>query len=382
MTVEPAPHEEPLKLVVFLADVTGGGAERMTVAIANGMAERGMEVDMVLAAARGPYLTEISDAVKVVDLDTGSVSRSLIPLARHLRRADADVMLTTLPHTSFIAVLAARLSGRAVPTVVREANTPQRTALAWSSVRGRMAHALAPMAYRMAAGAIAVSDGVKDAMVDVLGVPEAKIAALYNPVVTPELRELASNEPEHPWFAEDQPPVVLGVGSLTPRKDFGTLIEAFSMLDDKETRLVILGEGPERQALQEQAKSLGLTGRVDMPGFVQNPYAFMARAAVYVMSSKLEGLPGTLVQALACGCPAVSTDCPSGPREVLRNGELGPLVPVGDAVAMARAISATMSAPTDRQALIGSVERYDATRVLDTTYDYLVGFARPRARRS
>ncbi|HLV12976.1 MAG TPA: glycosyltransferase [Trueperaceae bacterium] len=372
----------PTRLTVFLADLQGGGAERMMVVIANGMAARGMDVDLVLADVSGPYVKEVADAVRVVDLGTGSVSRALLPLARHLRRRRPDVMLTTLAHTSFVAVLARAAAGVRVPTVVREANTPQAAYPGWVSGRTLLAHRLAPLTYRGADGVIAVSDGVKDALVTVLGVPEGKVATLYNPVVAPELKRLAREDPCHPWFAAGEPPVVLGVGSLTPRKDFATLVRAFARLERPDARLVILGEGEERAALQALVAELGLTGRVDLPGFAQNPFAFMSRAAVFVLSSTLEGLPGALVQALACGCPAVATDCPSGPREVLRDGAVGPLVPVGDVDAMAAAIARVLDDPPDRAALPAAVERYDAGSVLDATCAYLEGMAsrgrRPR----
>ncbi len=367
------------RLTVFLADLGGGGAERMTVVVANGMAARGMDVDLVLADASGPYLPEVSSAVRVVDLRAGSVSRAALPLARYLRRAGPDVMLTTLAHTSFVAVVARALSRRRVPTVVREANTPRRSYPGWVSLRSRLSHRLAPLTYRAADGVIAVSDGVKDALVEVLGVPAAKVATLYNPVVAADLAARAAEDPGHPWFAPGEPPVVLGVGSLTPRKDFATLVRAFARLPRSDARLVILGEGPERRALQDLADDLGVAGRFALPGFVRNPFAFMARASVFVLSSTLEGLPGALVQALACGCPAVATDCPSGPREVLQGGALGPLVPVGDHEAMAEAVAGVLAHPPPREALRSAVERYDADAVLDATHAYLEGMARRRS---
>lgn len=369
------------RLAVFLADLEGGGAERMTVVLANGMAARGMDVDLVLAAARGPYLAEVAGGVGVVDLRAGSVSRAVPPLARYLRRRRPDVLLTTLPHTSFAAVLARALSFTRVPTVVREANTPQATAPGWMDARTRLAHRLSPLTYRAADGVIAVSDGVRDALVRVLGVPPAKVATLYNPVVAADLPALAAEDPCHPWLAPGQPPVVLGVGSLTPRKDFATLLRAFARLPDRDVRLLVLGEGPERAALEALARELGIAARVDMPGFVRNPFAFMARAAVFALSSTLEGLPGALVQALACGCPAVSTDCPSGPREVLRDGALGPLVPVGDDAALAEAIARVLASPPDREALRREAARHDAGAVLDATHAYLLRVASRRSRR-
>jgi glycosyltransferase involved in cell wall biosynthesis len=174
--------------------------------------------------------------------------------------------------------------------------------------------------------------------------------------------------------------VVLGVGSLTPRKDFPTLLRAFARLERRDARLLLLGEGPERPALAALAGELGISDRLDMPGFVPNPFAYMARAAVFVLSSTLEGLPGALVQALACGCPSVSTDCPSGPREVLEGGALGPLVPVGDDAAMAEAIAAVLASPPPREALKRAAARYDAGTVLDATHAYLTDVATRRRR--
>lgn len=347
----------------------------MTVAIANGMAARGMEVELVLARAAGPYLDEVEAAVTVIDLATGSVSRAVPSLARHLRRARPDVLLTTLPHTSFAAVVARFLSFTATPVVVREANTPVTDVSVWPDANTRRAHRLAPLTYRAADGVIAVADGVKDALVSVLGVPERKIATLYNPVVTPQMSRLAAEDPGHPWLAGDGPPVVLGVGSLTPRKDFPTLLRAFARSSNVESRLIILGEGPERATLESLAKELGISDRVRLPGFVANPFAYMARANVYVLSSTLEGLPGSLVQALACGCPSVATDCPSGPREILRDGEVGPLVPIGDHEAMATAIDQVLADPLPAEDLRAAVQRYDAELVLDATHEYLLSFA-------
>lgn len=360
------------RLTIFLADLDGGGAERMMVAIANGLAARGVAVELVLARATGPYLKELAETVELTDLGTGSVTKSLLPLARHLRRRRPALLLSTLAHSSVVAIAAGKLAMTGLPVVIREANTPTAGATDWSSWKSNLAHRLMRWAYRSADGVIAVSDGVASALQSVLGVPGEKIATLYNPVVSRELRTLAAQEPDHPWLAAPAKPLVLGVGSLTPRKDFATLIEAFNLLtEDDDLRLVILGEGPERASLQRRIDELGLGARVDLAGFEPNPFSYMSRAAVYVLSSNLEGLPGSLVQALACGCPAVATDCPSGPYEILQGGKIGPLVPIGDAAAMATAIRATLQDPPDRGLLEASVVKYGADKVLDATYEYL-----------
>jgi glycosyltransferase involved in cell wall biosynthesis len=198
--------------------------------------------------------------------------------------------------------------------------------------------------YRWADGIVAVSKGVADDLVQVTGLPPERIQVIYNPIVTPELMAKAQDTLDHPWFGPGQPPVILAVGRLDPQKDFHTLIRAFAQVRQiRLSRLLILGEGEERQALEALVCQLGLQDDVCLPGFVANPYPYMTRAGVFVLSSRWEGLPGVLIEALYCGVPLVSTDCPSGPREILANGQYGKLVPVGDVVAMTQAIVAMLN---------------------------------------
>ena len=175
---------------------------------------------------------------------------------------------------------------------------------------------------------------------------------VYNPVVSPGLEDEARQSISHPWFNRDGPPVILAVGRLTAAKDYPTLLRAFSMVYQKQpARLLILGDGKERAPLESMVRQLGLTENVQMPGFVVNPYAYMARARLLALSSRWEGLPGVLVEALACGTPVVSTDCKSGPREILENGRFGRLVPVGDPDALAAAILDTLQTIPDHALL-------------------------------
>jgi glycosyltransferase involved in cell wall biosynthesis len=179
-------------------------------------------------------------------------------------------------------------------------------------------------------------------------VPDGSITVLPNPVVTAELFEQAKECPGHAWFMEGALPVILGVGRLTPQKDFPTLLHAFARVQrDRPSRLVILGEGAERPVLEQLSRQLGIEDKVSLPGFVSNPFAFMARAAVFASSSAWEGLPGALIQALACGTPCVASDCP-GSREVLDDGRFGSLVPVGDVSALAASIVALLEGPRAR----------------------------------
>jgi glycosyltransferase involved in cell wall biosynthesis len=170
-----------------------------------------------------------------------------------------------------------------------------------------------------------------------------RLVTIYNPVVDTQLMVQSEGQALHPWLVAGGVPVVLAAGRLIAQKDFGTLIAAFARLrQERSVRLIIIGEGEERAALLVLARQLGVAQDVDLPGFMANPMAAMRAAQVFVLSSRFEGLPGVLIQAMACGTPVVSTDCPSGPREILQDGHWGRLVPVGDVTRMAEAIKATL----------------------------------------
>jgi glycosyltransferase involved in cell wall biosynthesis len=213
--------------------------------------------------------------------------------------------------------------------------------------------------YPRAHGVIAVSKGVAEDVARIARVPLDRIHVVPNPVIPLELPDLAASPVDHPWLAAPGPPVILGVGGLRRSKDFPTLLRAFARLREKRAiRLVILGEGRQRPRLEVLAAKLGVREDVSLPGFVANPYAYMARARLFVLSSLWEGSPNVVVEAMAVGTPVVSTDCRSGPREILQDGRYGPLVPVGDVDAMAGAMAATLDTPPSRQTLKAAVAPY------------------------
>jgi glycosyltransferase involved in cell wall biosynthesis len=206
--------------------------------------------------------------------------------------------------------------------------------------------------YPWADAIIVPSHGAAQDLANVSGIPLDRIHVAPNPVVSPALFKLAQETSPNMDFTPTKGPVILGVGELCARKDFGTLIQAFSKVrQSRPCHLLILGEGRERSRLEALVEKLGLKDDIEMPGFVENPYAYMARADLLVLSSNCEGFGNVLAEALAIGLPVVSTDCPSGPREILQDGRLGPLVPVGDANALAQAILATLDNPLDAQLL-------------------------------
>jgi glycosyltransferase involved in cell wall biosynthesis len=216
--------------------------------------------------------------------------------------------------------------------------------------RHRLVPRLARRFYPWADAVVAVSHGAADDLARTARLARAQVRVIHNPIVTPELREMTAAVVNHPWFQPDAPPVVVAVGRLAPQKDFETLIRALSLVrrEGRPARLLILGEGSERSRLEALTTELGLSGVVEMPGWVQNPYPYMVRAAAFVLSSRWEGLPSVLIEALFCGPPIISTNCPSGPVEILDGGRHGSLVPVGDATALAEAIGAALSGDVRR----------------------------------
>jgi glycosyltransferase involved in cell wall biosynthesis len=327
------------KLAISLPSLSGGGAERAMLNLAHGLAERGCAVDLVLAQARGPYLGDVNEAIHLVDLKASRVLTSLPALARYLRREQPAALLSTLDYANVVALWARRLAGVPCRVVVNEQNTISRSARNSARRRQRIVPRLVRRFYPWADHVIGNSHGVAADLSQVTGLPRERIKILYNPVVTPEVREKARAPLSHPWFEAGQPPVILAVGRLTKQKDFPTLIRAFAQVRQTwPARLLILGDGPDRPALEALVKRLGVKDAVALPGFVENPYAYMSRAALYVLSSRWEGLPTVLIEALYCGPPIIATDCPSGPREILADGQHGLLVPVGDLAALTQAM--------------------------------------------
>jgi glycosyltransferase involved in cell wall biosynthesis len=339
MSARPAP------IAFFLPSLRDGGAERVTVNLVEGILQRGLAVDVVLANATGPYLGLLAAEARVVNLKSSRVLRSLLPLVRYLRRERPRAVISSLHHANLVALWAARLAG-SVPVVAAVHSTISVS----SRLPGKANRVLFPFLirtfYPWASGVVAVSRGTADDLARTAGVPRDRIEVIYNPVITPALLAQAQRPPNHPWYAPGQPPVILAVGRLTPTKDFPTLIRAFAEVRRQcPARLLILGEGEERDALTALAGALNVGEDVALPGFQEGVPGFMARARLFVLSSVGEALPTVLIEALAAGVPVVSTDCPSGPREILQGGRLGALVPVGDPPALARAILEGLQRP-------------------------------------
>ena len=332
-------------LAFFLPSLRAGGAERVTLNLVRGIAERGRSVDLVLAAAEGAFVDQVPPSVRVVDLHAPRMLRSLAPLTGYLRRERPKALVSAMSHTNVVSLWAAKLAGGATPVLVT-IHTTHSQGTRHPGLTHRVQPRLMRIFYPWASRIIAVSGGVADDVARSTGVPRERVEVIYNPVISRSTLTRACEDPDHPWLVPGQPPVILGAGRLTAAKDFPTLIRAFAAFRrEHQARLMILGEGETRAELTALARELGISDDVALPGLHPNALACMARSALFVLSSAWEGLPTVLIEALAVGTRVVSTDCHSGPREILQNGRLGPLVPVGDPAALAAAIAEVMQRP-------------------------------------
>ncbi len=366
------------RIAIFMPSLFGAGGQRSMLNLAHGIAERDYAVDLVLAQAEGAFLDEVRAPVRLVDLKASRALTSLPALVRYLRRERPEAMLSVFGYTNIIALWAWRLAGIRTRLFVNEQNTVSQEAGNASSWRGRLTPQLMKRFYPWANGIVVVSQGVRDDMAELTNIPRESITVIYNPsVVGAEVAEKAQAPLDHPWFQPGQPPVLVAVGRLQVQKDYPTMLRAFAQVRQaRPARLLILGEGKERPMLEALIDESGLEQDVSLPGFVTNPYAYMARASLFVLSSRWEGLPTVLIEALCCGTPAVSTDCPSGPREILRDGQYGQLVPVGDADGLARAIETALNgkAPSPPSE---SWQPYDLENIVNQYINLLVGNGMP-----
>ncbi|MCL5105318.1 MAG: glycosyltransferase [Armatimonadetes bacterium] len=362
------------RIALFLPSLRGGGAERVMVDIANGLAARGVRVDMLLARAEGIHLPKVSADVRAIDLRKNRVISTVPSLVRYLRRERPGAVLSTLEHANVALLMAARLARTSTRVIIREANTISRVSEDAANPRQRYMPRLMRLCYRWADRVVAVSQGVRDDLVHSIRVPDERMRVIYNPIAANEIVARSEAELEHPWFAPDQPPVVLGVGRLSPQKDFSTLIRAFALAQRRTAcRLMILGEGTERESLEKLIGEVGLQDEVSLPGLVENPYQYMARCGVFALSSRYEGLPNVLIEAMACGAAVISTDCESGPREILDEGKYGALTPVGDCESLAAGIMKLLDMPPPADLSRRGAMRFDTDSIVDQYMAILLG---------
>lgn len=366
----------PRPIAIFVSFSGMGGVERMIVNLIRGFVDLGQPVDLLLVRDQSPHLERLPPEVNLVRLQTNHTFLAVPALARYLRERAPSALLAAKDRAGRAAVLARRLA-RTDTRIVMRLGANLSTAMADRSGLARWLRfwpirRLYPQVDRI----VAVSAGVARDTATIARIPHERIRVIRNPVITPELVGLAAEPCSHPWFQQDQPPVIVGAGRFQRQKDFPTLIRGFAQVRTRQPcRLIILGEGGDLPKLQGLISELELSADVDLPGFQANPYPFFSRAGLFVLSSVWEGSPNVLTEAMALGTPVVSTDCPSGPRELLDGGKYGPLVPVGDTEALADAMDRTLTRHVPPETLRAAVTEYDQTVSAGRYLDALLGAA-------
>ena len=313
------------------------------VILANALVDRGFKIDLLLASATGAYLEELSKQMNVIDFNTSRILPSFVPLATYLRHHRPEVLLSSMRHANLIALSAKQVARVQTRVVVSERNDPLGACGSQKRLNSSLIRAVCRFLYRTADRVHAVSSGVADSLCQQLKLPLSRVDVVYNPIPLKEINRLAVASAQLPNVDLDDRPLISAAGRLSTQKDFAMLIRAFKRVRQEcDSRLVIMGEGKNRPELEALIAKYSLENDVLLPGFISNPFAIMRQSDLFVLSSRWEGLPNVLIQAMAVGTPVVSTDCKSGPAEILENGKWGRLVPVGDTDALAKAMLDTL----------------------------------------
>ncbi len=333
-------------IACFFSTSGHSGVDRIARHLLPGMAARGYRVDLLKVRGHGPELDATDPNLHIIDLGQRSTYACLPALARYLRETRPVALLADKDRVNRTALLARALARSPTRLLLRLGTTVSVNLAS----RGRLERALQRASmrylYPFADAVLVPSRGVAADLARFAGLDPNLIHVVPSPVVPEQLFGTPPPPPAHPWLADPDVPLVLGMGELGPRKDFPTLLRGFARLRARRPcRLMILGRGGERERLLALAQSLGIAMDVALPGFVADPYPYLAHADLFAFTSRWEGLGFVLIEALALGTPVVSTDCPSGPREILQDGRYGRLVPVGDDEALANAMAETLAAP-------------------------------------
>lgn len=357
-------------IAILLPTLACGGTERVVINLIKGLTARNVAVELVLARAEGDFLSDVPAGVKIVDLKTDfgfnirdKANLKLVSsLVGYFRSAKPDVVLSNLYTFNVFAAIAQKLSGISTNLILVEHNPIFNR----DYKPGRLLTTLMSWFYPKVK-VVAVSNGVAQALESNLKLKPNSVKVIYNPVIDQRLRQQANAPLEHPWFQPHQPPVFLAVGRLHLQKNYPPLIQAFALVrQQRPAHLIILGDGEEIQKqLEALIEQLGIGADVSLAGYAANPYAYMSRADVVVLSSRWEGLPTVLIEAMACGCQLVSTDCPYGPQEILAGGKYGRLVPVDDVSALADAMQQAIDAPINPDELKQRAEIFSLEQAVE-----------------
>lgn len=363
------------KIACFFATSGHSGVDRAMKHLIPAILQRGYEIDLLHVRKHGPYIDNELVGLNVIDLGSKHVYPSLPAVVRYLKKECPYVMLSDKDRVNRTAIFAKKLAGVDTRLVLSSGTTISIDLASRDWFDRWLQKTSMGKLYPSADKVIVTSKGVADDMSEYTGLAREKISVVPSPVVPSTLFTDELPRPEHAWFQPGEPPVILGVGELGYRKDFSTVIRAFAEVrKEHDCRLVILGKGNQREMLLALAEELGVAEDVDLIGFQPNPYAFMQYAAVFAFASLWEGLGFVLIEALAVGTPVVSTDCPSGPREILQDGKYGALIKLGDDHEMAKEIISALNNPLPKEKLQEAAKAYE---IEASATAYLAAFCLP-----
>ncbi|AAV44733.1 glycosyl transferase group 1 (plasmid) [Haloarcula marismortui ATCC 43049] len=367
--------DRPL-LAFFIPDLSVGGAEQVAITIANGLATRGYDIDLLLSRASGELRSELSEQVSIVELPPSTtpvvgVAAHLPFLATYLNKRKPAALFPHLEHPSIVSLAINRFLNTDTAVIPTQHSAFGHEVEA--TPKDQIVRRIVPRLYPASDQIVSVSEGVADSLTDRTPVERSDISVLYNPVDVEQIRERASQPVEHEWVEGNDRDVVLFVGRHARQKNLDGWVRAFEKIVNKnpDARAIIAGKGPCREQVQATVERLGLSDTVSLPGFVDNPYRYMRKSDVFLLSSRYEGLPTVLIECLAVGCPVVSTDCPSGPREILSDGEHGTLVPMDDIDGLANAVCDTLADPPDSDRLRSRADDFSPKPVFDAYEQFL-----------
>ncbi len=361
-----------MKILIVLPDLRGGGAERLHVHLAKHWHAQGLKVDFVLMESQGELLKLLPEGVGVFNLNVSRLRHVVLPLARHLRTACPDIVIAAMWPLTSIAVLSWWMADKPGRLYLSDHNQLSISCVRELHTPALLLRATMRCTYPFASGIIAVSEGVKQDMCNLGGLADARVRVIYNPTaigVSPHREPLAIRQQLWGTGFDHH---ILSAGTFKEQKDHATLIKAFALLPASlNAKLTILGEGSLRAELEALVLHLGLEDSVAMPGFEVDPYPWFRSADLFVLSSRWEGFGNVIVEALECGLPIVSTDCQSGPAEILENGRYGKLVPIQHPNALAAAITQSLNTTHDREILMHRAKDFTVSVIADQYLAYM-----------
>ncbi|GAQ00038.1 glycosyltransferase [Leptolyngbya sp. NIES-2104] len=345
-------------IAIFVPSLAIGGAQRVALNLAHALVDRGFNVDLVLQEAGGAFLNQVDARVRIINFTSPGIVGRFCGLKQYFQREQPTVLLSILDNIN-VASFAKHVSGVSTRVIVSlHINLPEPV----EDLKTWIKPFLIRYSYRLADGIVAVSSGVAKSIASITGISLQQIHVIPNPITMPSI-EL--NKISHPWLEPGQLPVILGAGRLVKDKDFGTLIRAFAIVRQQlPCRLMILGDGEQRPQLEALIRQMDIDSCVALPGFVENPYPYMAGASVFVLSSVIEAFGNVLVESMAVGTPVVATNCGSGPTEILEAGKYGRLVSIANPNELAEGILATLRDPLNAELLKQRAKAFAIERII------------------